>query len=254
MVKRLVPEESLSAGFIWENTDKIVPALLFIMQESYLKGDGANCSGELCDANDEDAEMDHTLDRYLYGDFFIHSRTKENLANEEQSATGGSSDLDGVKVEFRKAISSTGPNNMSASNSDEAGTVFLVNRKNSVEVVDPDHEAKMLLKNLACKADYTTISKIVLPILNFLDANKPSGWEYPRFVRCIFLILCTTSNNNMLLLSRSSSSTLTRMLIRRRSLNARLSELFLRVSESQLCIRWVQLDKLLRYLLTCSNT
>ncbi len=37
MVKRLVPEESLSASFIWENMDKIVPALLFIMQESYLK-------------------------------------------------------------------------------------------------------------------------------------------------------------------------------------------------------------------------
>ncbi len=37
MVKRLVPEESLSASFIWENMDKILPALLFIMQESYLK-------------------------------------------------------------------------------------------------------------------------------------------------------------------------------------------------------------------------
>ena len=78
---------------------------------------------------------------------------------------------------------------MSASNSDEVGAMSLLNRKNSVEVVDPDHEAKMLLKNLACKADYTTISKIVLPILAYLDANQPSGWEYSRFVRCVFLIL-----------------------------------------------------------------
>lgn len=78
---------------------------------------------------------------------------------------------------------------MSASNSDEVGAMSLLNRKNSVEVVDPDHEAKMLLKNLASKADYTTISKIVLPILAYLDANQPSGWEYCRFVRCVFLIL-----------------------------------------------------------------
>ena len=55
--------------------------------------------------------------------------------------------------------------------------------------VDPDHEAKMLLKNLASKADYTTISKIVQPILAYLDDNKPTGWEYSKFVRCVFLIL-----------------------------------------------------------------
>ncbi len=136
-------------------------------------------------ANEDDAEMDRALDRYIYGDFYIHSRTKDNLASQENLGT----DPDDVRVEFRKGSTTTGGNNISASNSDEAGAVFLINRKNSVELVDPDHEAKMLLKNLACKADYTTISKIVLPILSYLDANKPSGWEYSRFVRCIFLIL-----------------------------------------------------------------
>ena len=63
------------------------------------------------------------------------------------------------------------------------------NRLTSPEVVDPDHEAKMLLKNLASKADYITINKIVVPILTFLDSNKQNGWEHSRFVRCIFLIV-----------------------------------------------------------------
>jgi hypothetical protein len=72
---------------------------------------------------------------------------------------------------------------------EEAGATILLNRKNSHDLVDPDHEAKMLLKNLAFKADYTTISKIVIPILAYLDSNNPSGWEYARFVRCVFLIL-----------------------------------------------------------------
>ena len=63
------------------------------------------------------------------------------------------------------------------------------NRQSIVELVDPDHEAKMLLKNLASKADYITINKIVIPILTFLDSNKQNGWEHSKFVRCIFLIV-----------------------------------------------------------------
>ena len=63
------------------------------------------------------------------------------------------------------------------------------NQNDASQTVDPDHEAKMLFKNLASKADYTTISKIVLPILAYLDDNKPNGWEYSKFVRCVFLIL-----------------------------------------------------------------
>ncbi len=118
-------------------------------------------------------ETDHNLDRYLYGDFFIHSRTQNNLASADLDMCG--LDGDNIRIEFRKAScapshgNSEQANAMSASNSDEAGAVFLVNRKSSLEAVDPDHEAKTLLRNLACKADYTTISKIVLPILNYLD-------------------------------------------------------------------------------------
>ena len=35
MVKRLVPDDSLRAGYLWDNMDKIVPALLFIMHENF---------------------------------------------------------------------------------------------------------------------------------------------------------------------------------------------------------------------------
>ncbi len=55
--------------------------------------------------------------------------------------------------------------------------------------IDPDHEAKMLLRTLASKADFTTISKIAVPVLTFLDDNKKNGWECAKVVRCIFLIL-----------------------------------------------------------------
>lgn len=63
------------------------------------------------------------------------------------------------------------------------------NNQHNQQIVDPDHEAKMLLKSISSKADYTTIGKIVVPILAFLDDNKPKGWELAQFVRCIFLIV-----------------------------------------------------------------
>jgi len=157
--------------------------------------------------HDDEAELDRSLDRYLYGDFFIHSRTNTNLcksASQEQEVfINMNNENDNVKIEYRKnsmmqqnqdkqmdqAAFNNAGGKPSLSTSDETGAVHLLNRKPSQEHVDPDHEAKMLLKNLACKADYTTISKIVTPILSYLDANKPSGWEYSRFVRCVFLIL-----------------------------------------------------------------
>lgn len=151
MVKRLVPDDSLSAGFLWDNMDKIVPALLFIMHESYKQNNsGAAAGADTKDENlEEDLESDHNLDRYLYGDFFIHSRTNNNLDSAADNTDAGAVDSDNVRIEFRKRSSvafshansekvneanQAVATNMSASNSDEAGAVFLVNRKNSMEV------------------------------------------------------------------------------------------------------------------------
>lgn len=64
-----------------------------------------------------------------------------------------------------------------------------IQQQQQQQVIDPEHEAKLLLKSISSKADYTTIGKIVVPILAFLDDNKPRGWELSQFVRCIFLIV-----------------------------------------------------------------
>jgi hypothetical protein len=206
MVKRLVPDDSLRAGYLWDNMDKIVPALLFIMHENFL-----NTYSDINDQNFSVEDEIRSLSRYLYSDFFVNNNkflinsnnNKKNPDDDEVIIRNDNGlQIDNVRVEFRKKIESLNSennnnNNKSSSSEsstpDEAGVMINLNDKRnisgSLEVVDPDHEAKMLLKSLASKADYTTISKIVVPILAYLDDNKPCGWEYSRFVHCIFLIL-----------------------------------------------------------------
>ena len=56
--------------------------------------------------HDDEAELDRSLDRYLYGDFFIHSRTNTNLcksASQEQEVfINMNNENDNVKIEYRK--------------------------------------------------------------------------------------------------------------------------------------------------------
>ena len=207
MVKRLVPDDSLRAGYLWDNMDKIVPALLFIMHENFL-----NTYSDVNDQNFSVEDEIRSLSRYLYSDFFINNNkflinnnSKKNPDDDEVIIRNDNGlQIDNVRVEFRKKLESLNSDNNNNNNNnkssssesstpDEAGVMINLNDKrnmsSNLEVVDPDHEAKMLLKSLASKADYTTISKIVVPILAYLDDNKPCGWEYSRFVHCIFLIL-----------------------------------------------------------------
>ena len=250
MVKRLVPDDSLRAGYLWDNMDKIVPALLFIMHESFLNNNNNN-NGNNNEHDCDEAEDDADLERYMYGEFFAHTTRHRSTAtaatgrSAAAAAAAGDTNDDTVRinmaseplepksvsVEFKrqqqqqqqpaaKKSSSSIVHQMSskqslnnnndeskASSTDETGAMLAASATTPVATVappppqpqlpqpsplasvDPDHEAKMLLKTLASKADYTTISKIVLPILAYLDDNKPCGWEYTRFVRCVFLIL-----------------------------------------------------------------
>ena len=135
----------------------------------------------------------------------VNNNSKKNPDDDEVIIRNDNGlQIDNVRVEFRKKLESLNSDNNNNNNNnkssssesstpDEAGVMINLNDKrnmsSNLEVVDPDHEAKMLLKSLASKADYTTISKIVVPILAYLDDNKPCGWEYSRFVHCIFLIL-----------------------------------------------------------------
>lgn len=199
MVKRLVPDDSLRAGYLWDNMDKIVPALLFIMHENFTKT-------KHVDLNEEYDDRD--LERYIFKSKFRDADDEISLNN---SRNANDSDIDRVKIKFRKnnnndnliggganstsnleKVNKSGNAAASGSSSPDEGNVMIVlneSNMNRIEVVDPDHESKMLLKNLAYKADFTTINKIVLPILTYLDNDKATGWQDSRFVRCIFLIL-----------------------------------------------------------------
>lgn len=70
MVKRLVPDDNLRAGYIWENMDKIVPALLFIMHESYLTQHPnavVVANSKLENETDNGNIESDDFNRYLYG-------------------------------------------------------------------------------------------------------------------------------------------------------------------------------------------
>jgi len=155
------------------------------------------------------------MERYIFGGLGLKNNDEYNA--DSKLPTPPTDELDNIKIKFRKSAakssdiligggSQTNIEKVSASSSSQSSpkedTVMISfnnnQRRNTQDqspqqqqqqTCDPDHEAKMLLKNLACKADYTTISKIVLPILAYLDDNKPNGWEYSKFVRCVFLIL-----------------------------------------------------------------
>lgn len=219
MVKRLVPDDSLRASYLWDNMDKIVPALLFIMHETFLSSYKPT---EIDQSFDVDEEIEQ-LSRYLYGDyFFLNTKTKTTTGGRKSlpfAMNGNSNDedqvvmeLESVRVGFSRGggrkspldnLNSNETNPLTSNRSNQSSSEASTPNEHSVimsgqaklsiggggEMVDPDHEAKMLLRNLASKADYTTISKIVMPILAYLDDNKPCGWEYYRYVHCIFLIL-----------------------------------------------------------------
>lgn len=216
MAKRLVPDDNLKASYMWDNMDKIVPAVLFIMHENYVVKDreGRNILPINIDDNLKIDEKE--LDRYLYGDFYINSKSSHNIYGSDEAGQNNLNEEDAIRIEFRKAARGSSShlhsNSSSGTSTPDEGKVMISLNKNKVltnqptgvsngqqqtnsgssslpSSVDPDHEAKMLLKTLASKADFTTLAKIVVPILTFLDDNKPNGWECAKIVRCIFLIL-----------------------------------------------------------------
>lgn len=132
------------------------------------------------------------LDRYLYGDLYINNRINTSNGNGGNGLNEANEmvKLDSVRIQFTKSSSQLMHSGQNSP--DESNVMINFNdqqRSNGNQVVDPDHEAKILLKNISSKADYTTIGKIILPILTFLDDNKPNGWELSQFVRGIFLIV-----------------------------------------------------------------
>lgn len=247
MVKRLVPDDSLRAAYLWDNMDKIIPAILFIMHENFNNNSNSirknpkesNASRDNLNTIELTEEEHLNLDRYLYGDFFFNCRAikgttfsngTNNINNDDLNENDYGINAENVQIKFKKSKKSTINDGDTNSNSSSASIVInhmstnsnnnkskiSLNQKeqsspsetnnmisdsekliksNNNEIVEPDHEAKLLLKNLASKSDYTTISKIIAPILAYLDDNTPKedstlrGWKNFSFVKCIFLIV-----------------------------------------------------------------
>jgi hypothetical protein len=199
--------------------DKILPALLFIMHENFKNNKETNFEEDYYEINEKE---ERDLERYIFGGLGLRRDYDEDdddinastFVNDRERST------ENIKIKFRRSTRTTNSDNEigggggggagSRTNIDKADSnssnqsspkedqvmITMAQRQSNMakqpsgpETVDPDHEAKMLLKNIASKADYTTISKIVLPILAYLDDDKPNGWEYSKFVRCVFLIL-----------------------------------------------------------------
>jgi hypothetical protein len=101
LVKRLVPDDNLRAGYLWDNMDKIIPALLFIMHETFLNNEELNLNDQI-DGDYSNDEIE--LDRYLYGDFYINSKSNNNIFS---SAGTALSDEDKLKASFKKKLTNS---------------------------------------------------------------------------------------------------------------------------------------------------
>jgi hypothetical protein len=124
MVKRLVPDDNLRAGYIWDNMDKIVPALLFIMHESFLaqhpilarlpqlsenERDKLIESGwqiVAADANNAASSDSDDFNRYLYGS---GADSAVDFFGTKSAYNGASNDVvarpDSVRIHFTKSSS-----------------------------------------------------------------------------------------------------------------------------------------------------
>ncbi len=50
---------------------------------------------------------------------------------------------------------------------------------------EPSIEAELLLKELSSKVDYTTITRIIKPMLVYMDTND-KAWTHETFIKCVF--------------------------------------------------------------------
>ncbi|RMZ98711.1 EFR3 like cmp44E, partial [Brachionus plicatilis] len=158
MVHRLVPDDNLRAGYIWDNMDKIVAGILFIIHERYTARHKTSCQLDHSDYDYHEDEQE--LAEYIYGELYTSTRLRQSVERVDAAPADQHQVVIGLDEEKREDVA-----------------------------LEPEHEAKTLLRNICTKADYTTISKIVVPILDFLDDNGQLGWHLAKFVRCIFLIV-----------------------------------------------------------------
>jgi hypothetical protein len=107
MAKRLVPDDNLRASYLWDNMDKVIPGLLYIMHEAYVNAEnGFNVDGRPLAIDDDLEDEERELNRYLHGEFYINSKSSQNIY--AQNAAGKLDDpTDEIRVQFRKGTHSS---------------------------------------------------------------------------------------------------------------------------------------------------
>ena len=110
MVRRLVPDDALRAGYLWDNMDKIVPALLFIMHETFLLT-SASPGQEEKDYYESDKLDEHELEKYIHGGLGMCKQSSFDNDDGENAAVPGS-DFDAIKIKFRKSSAAGSASNL----------------------------------------------------------------------------------------------------------------------------------------------
>lgn len=182
MVKKLDPDESLQATYLWDNMDKIISSLLFIMQESFNERKSAAIINQaVLSTNKGLSNSVSQITQPPEGDLY----SKVGACNEDITAVtinNESTIVDKTKgianeenIELKLLTLNGEP---SSPNYESDG----FNRQQ--QSLDPRIEAKQLLKEISSKADYITITRIVRPILTYLDSSL--AWQQLDFIECVF--------------------------------------------------------------------
>ena len=189
MVKKLDPDESLQATYLWDNMDKIISALLFIMQESFNERKSAAMINQAILSTKKNSQgLSNSVSQLSQqqplpeGDLFSKvgayndDITTVTMNNNESTLADKSKVIANEENIELKLLTSNGEPSSPSYESD------VLNRHQ--QSLDPRIEAKQLLKEISSKADYITITRIVRPLLTYMDSN--SAWQQLDFIECVF--------------------------------------------------------------------
>jgi hypothetical protein len=198
MVKKLQPDESLQATYLWDNMDKIVSSLLFIMQESFNERSSVGnyltqniirqpLTGSVSQLTQPEGDLVSKLGA-------INDDATITINNESSMVAPSNNTLqmDRIKLQVNNTDDENIEMRLLSSENLDTGTSLTASPPPIYETdfistrpqQDPSYEAKQLLKEISSKADYITITRIVRPLLTYLDTNN--AWQQLDFIECVF--------------------------------------------------------------------
>lgn len=253
MVKKLQADESsLQATYLWDNMDKIVSALLFIMQENFtefsksvennnktiikspsvaqqavfitssiISGAGVGSTSQLTQPEGDLFSKIGAINDDVTVNANNESSTIAAVSNStaaittdkiqinlDQDTSINNENVNAFEMKLFKSSTVNTDGNLSGSspsspssppplyekNSDDSSVnaqTSLLHQQSKQQdsnqarsLLDSGYEARALLKEISTKADYTTITRIVRPLLIYMDNND--AWKQVDFIQCVF--------------------------------------------------------------------